>query len=90
MTVLGIDQIKKDEGHIFYRQKYTGLATIEIVSKNVTFPLTFIIDTNPLGVKTIEIGILPQDVSYPVIAITSPGVSFCPIFVPREMVWSAL
>ena len=69
MTVLGIDQIKKDEGHIFYRQKYTGLATIEIVSKNVTFPLTFIIDTNPLGVKTIEIGILPQDVSYPVIPL---------------------
>lgn len=69
MTVLGIDQIKKDEGHIFYRQKYTGLATIEIVSKNVTFPLTFIIDTNPLGVKTIEIGILPQDVSYPIIPL---------------------
>lgn len=69
MTVLGIDQIQKDEGHIFYRQKYSGIATIEIVSKNVSFPLTFIIDTNPLGIKTIEIGILPQDVSYPIIPL---------------------
>ncbi|MBQ5491356.1 MAG: hypothetical protein IIT68_04795 [Treponema sp.] len=69
MTVLGIDQIQKDEGHIFYRQKYSGVATIEIVSKNVSFPLTFIIDTNPLGIKTIEIGILPQDVSYPIIPL---------------------
>lgn len=69
MTVLGIDQLQKDEGHIFYRQKYSGVATIEIVSKNVSFPLTFIIDTNPLGIKTIEIGILPQDVSYPIIPL---------------------
>ncbi len=69
MTVLGIEQIKKDDGHIFYRQKYSGVATIEVVSKNISFPITFIIDMNPLGIKTIEIGILPQDVPYPVVPL---------------------
>ncbi len=70
MKVLEINSISKEEGYIYYRNKYNGNAVLDIMSQQVTVPVKFTIEVNPLGKRTIELEPLPASLNYPVMPVT--------------------
>ncbi len=69
MKVLDINSISKEEGWIYYRNSYRATASIEILTKTVSIPLSFTIETGPLGDRHIEIEGIPTDLDYPILPI---------------------
>lgn len=69
MKVLELKSISKQDGCIYYLKRYTATAVLEIPAQTVTFPLSFSIETGPLGNKTIEVDELPADLNYPVFPV---------------------
>ncbi|MBQ5400920.1 MAG: hypothetical protein IIU15_06860 [Treponema sp.] len=69
MKVLEINSISKEEGYIYYFNKYRGNAVLDILSQKVTVPVRFSIEVNPLGKRNIEIDSLPQSLNYPVMPV---------------------
>ncbi|MBQ9238974.1 MAG: hypothetical protein IJ191_06660 [Treponema sp.] len=68
MRVLEIQNIFREEGHIFYLRKFTGTAVIEIPTENMVTPIEFSIETSPLGQRTIAINLLSA-VNYPILPL---------------------
>ena len=69
MKVLSISDIRKEEGYIFYRNKYDSTATLEIMSKEVIIPLKFTVEIGPLGNRTIEFDEQPTGFDYPALPV---------------------
>lgn len=69
MRILEINSIVKQDGWIYYMQRYSGTAVIELPGQQVSMPLSFSIETGPLGNKTIDIDELPNTLNYPVFPI---------------------
>jgi hypothetical protein len=69
MKVLELKSISKQEGCIYYLTRYTATAVLEIPAQTISFPLSFSIETGPLGNKTIEVDELPKDLNYPVFPV---------------------
>lgn len=65
MKVLKLENIQREEGHIFYRRKYEADAIIELPTSTASTKLNFIIDVSPLGVKTVELEKLDPTPNYP-------------------------
>lgn len=71
MKVLEIKSLSREEGFIYYVNRYRGTAVLEILSKQVTIPISFTIETSPFSEKTIQIGNLPDNLNYPVMPIAN-------------------
>lgn len=69
MKVLDIKEISKEDGYIYYINRYRATAVLDILAHKVDIPLSFSIETNPFGVKTVEIDTLPDDLNYPVMPV---------------------
>lgn len=69
MKVLELKSISKQDGYIYYLKRYTATAVLEIPAQTISFPLSFSIETGPLGDKKIELDDLPNDINYPVFPI---------------------
>ncbi len=69
MKVLDIRSISKEDGYIYYMNKYKATAVLEILSQEVSLPINFSIEISPFGKKTIEVGALPDDLNYPVMPV---------------------
>ena len=69
MKVLALQLISRQDGCFYYLKRYTAKAVIEIPAQTVSFPLSFSIETGPLGNKTIEVDGLPSDFNYPVFPV---------------------
>jgi len=69
MKVLELTSISKEEGWIYYRNTYRATATLEILTRTVSIPLSFTIETGPLGDRNIEVEGIPTDLDYPVLPI---------------------
>ncbi len=69
MKVLDIKEISKEDGFIYYINRYRATAVLDILAHQVSIPLSFSIETNPLGVKNVEIDSLPDDLNYPVMPV---------------------
>ncbi len=69
MRVAEIKSISKAEGYIYYINRYKATAVIEFLSKQTSFPFSFSIEINPLGVKTIDVADIPQSLEYPVLPV---------------------
>lgn len=67
MTVLDIRNITTEEGYIYYRKNYSGVAIVELQTIE-EIPLKFLIETSPLGDKTVEITLL-KDIHYPMLPV---------------------
>ena len=65
-----INSILKEEGYIYYINRYKANAVIEIMTQRITFPISFSIEMNPLGLKTIDLDPLPREIDYPVIPLS--------------------
>lgn len=66
MKVLNLENIQREEGHIFYRRKYEADATFELPTSTTTAKVNFVIDVSPLGVKTVELDKIDPMPNYPV------------------------
>lgn len=69
MQVLKLNDIKKSEGVIYYRRQYTAEAEIELPNCVDKIPISFIIETGPLGDKQFDLEFDPYKVNYPFIPI---------------------
>lgn len=76
MKVLDIRSISKEEGYIYYINKYQGTAILDIMAQEVSIPVGFRIEMNPLGQKSIQIDPLPADLNYPVLPIKKSLLAF--------------
>lgn len=70
MKVLALQSVNREDFGLYYRQNYTAIAVIEIVNKTVQVPISFIIETNPLGVKELTVEVSKDaDIDYPMIPV---------------------
>lgn len=69
MQVAELKSISKAEGYIYYRNKYSATAVIEFLSKQISFPFNFVIEIDPLGVKTLSLENIPLDLDYPLVPV---------------------
>ena len=69
MKILELKQIEREEGCVYYRRKFTAVASMEILAKEVDIPVKFIIETGPLGDKKIDFGEIKGDFNYPILPI---------------------
>ena len=69
MKVLELNSIAKEKGCIYYINRYSANAVIEVLKQKITFPISFTIEVTPFGAKTIEIDELPRDIEYPTIPL---------------------
>ncbi|MGL4981903.1 MAG: hypothetical protein ACRC4W_03440 [Treponemataceae bacterium] len=68
MRILEIRDINRDPIPLYYRMIYTALAVIEIPLKVVELPFTFIIETDPIGKKSINVS-LNESIDYPLLPV---------------------
>ena len=69
MRVAEIKSISMDEGFIYYINRYKATAVIEYLSKQASFPFSFSIEINPLGMRTYNVSDLPKSLDYPVLPV---------------------
>ncbi len=65
MKILELKDIEREEGAIYYFRKYEAIAVIELPKETVSIPITFTIESGPLGDKKIDVKILKAP-SYPI------------------------
>jgi hypothetical protein len=75
MKVVELQNIMREEGHIFYLRKYTCDAVLELPTSECTVKISFSIETSPFGQKKIEV-IFPQQINYPLLPVKKALVEF--------------
>ena len=68
MRVLELQNLEREEGQIFYIRKYACNAILELPTCQENVPITFTIETSPLGKKIIELT-FNKTVNYPLIPV---------------------
>ncbi|MBQ1949383.1 MAG: hypothetical protein II367_04415 [Treponema sp.] len=68
MRILELRDLNREEGYIYYRRYFTGTAVIEIPGSTLETPVSFCIEMNSFGAKTIEIDI-QNTLNYPVLPV---------------------
>ncbi|MCI7398613.1 MAG: hypothetical protein MST12_03410 [Spirochaetia bacterium] len=69
MKVLELHSITKEDGYIYYIHHYKAQAKIEFLANVVDVPISFTVEMNPLGIRTVDLDPLPKDIDYPVIPL---------------------
>lgn len=68
MKILGLKNLFREEGYIYYRRKFSGTADVEIPGQTIETDIDFWIETDPLGKKSVDIQFL-KPVNYPILPI---------------------
>lgn len=68
MKVLGLHNIVREEGVIYYRKCFTADVELELPLKTIKSPIYFTIEMSPFGEKDIKIKFL-ETVEYPLLPI---------------------
>ena len=69
MQILKLNNVNKNEGVIYYCRHYTAEAEIELPNCVEKLPISFTIETGPLGDKQFDIDFDPHRVNYPLVPI---------------------
>ena len=69
MQILTLKNIKKTEGVIYYRRQYTADAEIQLPSQIEELPISFTIETGPLGNKVFELDFDVTKLNYPILPV---------------------
>ena len=64
-----LHSITKEDGYIYYIHHYKAQAKIEFLANVVDVPISFTVEMNPLGIRTVDLDPLPKDIDYPVIPL---------------------
>ena len=70
MKILGLEAIEKKDDYIYYIHHYNAIAKIQIMANVISFPVSFTVEMNPLGICTVDLDPLPKDLDYPVLPMT--------------------
>lgn len=68
MKIIGLKDLKREEGYIYYRRNFLADAVVEIPGSNFETPIKFCIETTPLGTKNVEIE-LSNSINYPLLPV---------------------
>lgn len=68
MKVIELQNVHREEGAIYYFRKFKCDAVMQLPLGDSKMPITFSIETNPLGNKKVEVN-LSQPVDYPILPI---------------------
>lgn len=68
MKIIGLNKIQRTDSPIYYRRFYSGVLTMEIMSKTVEKKIDFKIELMPTGKKDISVT-FEQPVDYPLVPI---------------------
>ena len=72
MKVLELQSIQREEFGLYYRKLFTAEVVLELLSKTIKAPVSFIIETSPLGTKTIDVDIDANNLlNYPLLPVRS-------------------
>jgi hypothetical protein len=70
MKVLELQSIQREEFGLYYRRTFTATVILDLLSKTVEAPIGFIIETSPLGTKTIDVDIDANNLlNYPALPV---------------------
>ncbi|MGN0728779.1 hypothetical protein [Treponema sp.] len=69
MKILEIGSIQKEDGYIYYIHHYKAVAKIEVLTSVISIPISFTVETNPLGIRTVDLDPFPNKIDYPVLPI---------------------
>ena len=69
MQILDLKNIKRTEGVIYYRRQYSADVQLELPNQIENLPITFTIETNPIGMKEFELEIDRYKLNYPLLPI---------------------
>jgi hypothetical protein len=67
---LELTSITKEDGYIYYIHHYKAVAKIELISSTISVPVSFTVEMNPLGMRTVDLDPLPKNLDYPVLPMT--------------------
>lgn len=70
MRILELQALTKEESFIYYINRYKATAVVEVLMQTLKFPVSFSIEINPLGQKTIDLDPLPKNLDYPVVPLS--------------------
>ena len=70
MKVLELHSITKEDGYIYYIHHYKAMARIEFLVSKIEVPISFTVEMNPLGIRTVELDPLPRSIDYPELRLT--------------------
>ncbi len=68
MKIAGFQNLFREEGYIYYMRKFSGTALVEVPGDTLRASVTFSIETNPFGEKTIVIDV-GNSINYPILPI---------------------
>ena len=68
MRILELKNLFREEGYIYYRRNFSGEAVIEVPGTTLYAPIDFCIETDPLGVRSIELSVA-SNVNYPLLPL---------------------
>lgn len=69
MQILNLKNIKRTEGVIYYRRQYSADAEVQLPNQVEDLPISFTIETNPIGMKEFELEIDRSKLNYPLLPI---------------------
>lgn len=68
MNIVELKEITREEGQIFYLRKFTAVAVLELPTTTEDVPISFSIETSPLGERTIAVKVISAP-NYPVMPL---------------------
>lgn len=69
MQILELKNLQKSEGVIYYRRQYSADAQVELPDQTESLPISFTIETGPLGNKEFELEFDSGMINYPLLPI---------------------
>ena len=76
LVLLALSPIVAVLGRTYYIKKYKATAVVEFLTRRISFPISFTIEMNPFGKKTIDLDPLPREIDYPVVPLKKSLVEF--------------
>ncbi len=70
MKVIELNSITKEDGYIYYIHHYKATAVIEMITKTFNVPISFTVEMNPLGMRSVDLDPLPREIDYPVLPLS--------------------
>ena len=68
MNILELKDINREEGCIYYLRKYTANALLELPAETTLTPISFSIETGPMGDRHISVKLISAP-NYPVLPL---------------------
>lgn len=68
MKIVGLKDLQREEGQIFYLRKYKTKAVVDLPISQEEVPIYFTIETDPFGKKNVELTIEKQ-INYPLLPL---------------------